>query len=271
MSTPSSSAATTATGTGTTAALSGSGSSASTVAKPPPLNVRVHRFNIIKQIIPRIRRGKPIKVRCLHLAPSRAEFQQKYPDHFFCSKCENLYQTWVIDGADDSCHVDSSRFMCEATHENFIGPTQLRPDVIAAMNRNILDDDDVSIELSEESYYGSDDDKYGKRSGSASSRSTYTTPTDSTSTTTTPTNNNTTTTRKHLKRNTVSLEKEASTTNREVKKMKNNCTEDEQGVARILKSYQELITELKSKLKHLEEVIKKKDIYIGELERSATK
>ena len=124
MSTPSSSAATTATatGTGTTAALSGSGSSASTVAKPPPLNVRVHRFDIITKIIPRIRRGKPIKVRCLHLAPSRAEFQQKYPDHFFCSKCENLYQTWVIDGADDSCHVDSSRFMCEATHENFIFP-----------------------------------------------------------------------------------------------------------------------------------------------------
>ena len=255
MSTPSSSAATTATatGTGTTAALSGSGSSASTVAKPPPLNVRVHRFDIITKIIPRIRRGKPIKVRCLHLAPSRAEFQQKYPDHFFCSKCENLYQTWVIDGADDSCHVDSSRFMCEATHDNFISPSQLRPDVIAAMNRNVLDDDyDSNDDVSIESYYGSDDDN-------------------NTTTTTTTNNNNTTATRKQLKRNTVSLEKEASTTNREVKKMKNNCTEDEQGVARILKSYQELITELKSKLKHLEEVIKKKDIYIGELERSATK
>jgi hypothetical protein len=264
MSTLSSSAATTATatatGTGTAAALSGSGSSASTVAKPPSLNVRVHRFDLIKKIIPRFSRAtRNTKPRCLHFAPSRAEFQQKYPDHFFCSKCENLYQTWVIDGADDSCHVDSSRFMCEATHDNFISPSQLRPDVIAAMNRNVLDDDDVSIEPSEESYYGSDDDNNTSKSTSTS-----------TSTTTTN-NNNTTAARKQLKRNTVSLEKEASTTNREVKKMKNNCTEDEQGVARILKSYQELITELKSKLKYLEEVIKKKDIYIGELERSATK
>ena len=107
--------------------------------------------DIIARILPRITRATgapPYKVRCLHFAPSHAEFQHKYPDHFFCSKCDNVYQKWVIEGDADRCSVDSSRFMCEATHEDFLFPSQLKPDL--------------------ESYYGSDDDNNTSASASAS-------------------------------------------------------------------------------------------------------
>jgi hypothetical protein len=52
--------------------------------------------------------------------------------------------------------------------------------------------------------------------------------------------------------------------------MEHKTTEDQEAVAKLLISYQELITALKSKLKHCEEVIKKKDAYIVQLGQKLT-
>jgi hypothetical protein len=52
--------------------------------------------------------------------------------------------------------------------------------------------------------------------------------------------------------------------------MEHKSTEDQEAVAKLLTSYQELITGLKSKLKHFEEVIKKKDAYIVQLGQKLT-
>jgi hypothetical protein len=111
---------------------------------------------IIESVLPRFTRAtRNTKPRCLHFAPSPTEFQHKYPHHFFCGKCDNLYQKWVIDGADYRCNVDSARYMCEATHQNFIRPTQLKPVSYYLINDDDDDDDDV---ISIDSYYGDGDD-----------------------------------------------------------------------------------------------------------------
>jgi hypothetical protein len=83
---------------------------------------------IISGVIPRISRAsRNCKPRCLHFAPSRAEFENKYPDHFFCTECDSLYQTWVVIGAEPRNSVNCRKYLCSATHDNFIRPSQLKP------------------------------------------------------------------------------------------------------------------------------------------------
>jgi hypothetical protein len=83
---------------------------------------------IISGVIPRISRAsRNSKPRCLHFTPSRAEFEDKYPDHFFCTECDNLYQTWVVLGATPRHKVTNRQYLCTATHDNFIRPSQLKP------------------------------------------------------------------------------------------------------------------------------------------------
>jgi hypothetical protein len=83
---------------------------------------------IISGVIPKISRAsRNCKPRCLHFAPSRAKFEEKYPDHFFCTECDNLYQTWVVIGAEPRNSVNCGKCLCTATHDNFIRPSQLKP------------------------------------------------------------------------------------------------------------------------------------------------
>jgi hypothetical protein len=82
----------------------------------------------ISNVIPRISRAsRNCKLRCLHFAPSRVEFEDKYPDHFFCTECDNLYQTWVVFGATPRHKVTNRQYLCQSNHDNFIRPTQLKP------------------------------------------------------------------------------------------------------------------------------------------------
>jgi hypothetical protein len=119
---------------------------------------------IIKAAIPRIssRSTRNTKPRCLHLAPSKVEFEKKYPKYLFCSNCENLYQKLVVEQG-RKVSPDSRRYMCEATHENFIHPTQLKP--IHFLLVNIVDDvdDDVTSLGSELEYSDDADDNNNKQ------------------------------------------------------------------------------------------------------------
>jgi hypothetical protein len=122
---------------------------------------------IISDTIPRISRAsRNCKPRCLHFAPSRAEFEEKYPDHFFCRECENLYQTWVIVGATPRHKVTNKHYLCSATHDNFIRPSQLKP--ISHYLINIIDDNEDDDDISIESDYGSDEDNNTSTSTSTS-------------------------------------------------------------------------------------------------------
>jgi hypothetical protein len=58
--------------------------------------------------------------------------------------------------------------------------------------------------------------------------------------------------------------------NHKFKKIEHKTTEDQEAVAKLLTSYQELISGLKSKLKHCEEVIRKKDASIVQLGQKLT-
>jgi hypothetical protein len=113
---------------------------------------------IMSGIIPRISRAsRNCKPRCLHFAPSRAEFEHKYPDHFFCTQCDNLYQTWVAIGATPRHKVTNRQYLCTVTHDNSIRPSQLKP--VSHYLINIMVDDDDDDDISIESNYGSDDDQ----------------------------------------------------------------------------------------------------------------
>ena len=211
--------------------------------------------DIINRIIPRFSRAtRNTKPRCLHFAPSPAEFQHKYPDHFFCAKCDSLYQKFVVEGGDVRCNVNSSRYLCEATHENFIVPSQLKPvsHYLMDVNDDYYDsNDDISIE----SYYGSEDDNNNNNNNDPT-------------TTTTTTTSKTSSTRKDLKRNIATLEVEANKTNllhnRTVKQLKHTSAEDAALVSQMLGSYKARILELKAKVVQLELVIKQKNTYIIE-------
>jgi hypothetical protein len=130
---------------------------------------------IISNAIPRISRAsRNCKPRCLHFAPSRVEFEDKYPDHFFCTECDNLYQTWVVFGATPRHKVTNRQYLCQANHDNFIWPTQLKP--VSHYLINVMDDDNDDDDISIESDYGSDNDN---------NNNINTTPTTTTTTTTT--------------------------------------------------------------------------------------
>jgi hypothetical protein len=86
----------------------------------------------------------------------RAEFEDKYPDHFFCTECDNLYQTWVVFGATSRHKVTNRQYLCQANHDNFIRPTQLKP--ISHYLINVMDDDNGDDDIRIESDYGSDND-----------------------------------------------------------------------------------------------------------------
>jgi hypothetical protein len=119
---------------------------------------------IIAAAIPRISRdSRNCKPRCLHFAPSRAEFEDKYPDHFFCAQCDNLYQTWVIGIPDPRNSVNCRKYLCQAKHDNFIRPTQLKP--VSHYLTNGMDDDDDDDVISIDSYYGDDGDGDGDGDG----------------------------------------------------------------------------------------------------------
>jgi hypothetical protein len=69
----------------------------------------------------------------------------------------------------------------------------------------------------------------------------------------------------------VLLKKDASSTNHKVKKMEEQSTTDHEAAATLLMQYQQLITDLKSKLKQHEKVIEQKDAYIFELGKQLSK
>ena len=212
--------------------------------------------DIINRILPRFSRAtRNTKPRCLHFASSPSEFQYKYPDHFFCAKCDNLYQKFVVEGDANQCSVHSRRFLCEASHENFIFPSQLKP--IPSRLLDVMDDDyDSYDDSSIESYYGSDDDNNNNNNINNNA----------TPTTTTTTTSKTSSTRKDLKRNIATLEVEANKTNllhnRTVKQLKHTSAEDAALVAQMLGSYKARILELTAKVVQLELVIKEKNAYI---------
>ena len=118
-----------------------------------------HAATIINAAIPRIssRSTRNTKPRCLHLAPSKIEFEFKYPKHLFCCNCESLYQKLVVEGG-YKVSPDSARYVCKATHDNFIYPTHLKS--IHHSLINFVDDDDMS-DMGSELDYGVDDDDDG--------------------------------------------------------------------------------------------------------------
>ena len=73
-----------------------------------PLNGTVAgASDIIERILPRFSRDTlNTKPRCLHFASSPSEFYSRYPDHFFCAKCDNVYQKFVVEGDANWCSVD---------------------------------------------------------------------------------------------------------------------------------------------------------------------
>ena len=99
---------------------------------------------IIRNIIPRVTRtSRSTKPRCLHFASSRIEFERKYPDHFFCNKCDNVYNDFILTPHFNfKRNIDSNLYKCVATHDNFISPSQLKPKSFLLKNDVDNDDDD---------------------------------------------------------------------------------------------------------------------------------
>jgi hypothetical protein len=126
----------------------------------------------------------------------------------------------VIIGADQRSSVNGRKFLCQANHDNFIRPTQLKP--VSHYLINVMDDNNDDNDISIESDYGSEIDN---------NNNINTTPP---TTTTTTNNNNNNNTRKVLKRNIIRLEKVASGTNHKVKQMEKQSSNDQEGAATLL-------------------------------------
>ena len=99
---------------------------------------------IIRNIIPRITRATRLtKPQCLHFTSPRIEFEQKYPDHFFCNKCDNVYNDYILTPlSNHKRNINSRVYKCVATHDNFISPSQLKPKSFLLKNDADDDDDD---------------------------------------------------------------------------------------------------------------------------------
>jgi hypothetical protein len=137
------------------------------------------------------------------LCTIKGRIEDKYPDHFFCSQCDELYQTWVVIGAEPRNSVNCRKYLCTAPHDNFIRPSQLKPVshyLINVMDDDDDDDDEISIESD---YGGSDDDNNNNLDNHTT---TMTTTTITTTITKNNNNNNNKPTGKVLRRNIVTLQ-----------------------------------------------------------------
>ena len=87
------------------------------------------------------RASRSTQPRCLHFATSRIEFERKYPGYFFCNKCDNVYDDFILTPKSNyKRNIDSRTYKCLAKYDNFISPSQLKSKSFILKND---DDDDI--------------------------------------------------------------------------------------------------------------------------------
>ena len=89
----------------------------------PSTDTEAHIAKRISEILPRFSRTHS-KPRCLHYAPSKNEFDARYPAFLFCRGCERVANDWIANPEMNSFRsLNSPTYKCTGDHEGFIGPT----------------------------------------------------------------------------------------------------------------------------------------------------
>ena len=208
-------------------------------ATTPSSDIYTHQAAaIIRSIIPRVTRSsRTTKPRCLHFASSKTEFEQKYPDHFFCSKCENIYNDFILTPQNNfKRNVNSRAYYCVATHDNFITPTHLK----SVFCRLKIDDDDDNDNDSDDSNIETLPLVKKQKM-------------------------NTHYKRKSLIKSLHTVQQLVSKSSHKVEELENKDEDNETAVRKILNSYKEKIISLQKDLEKKEYIIKDKSKQIASL------
>jgi len=74
-------------------------------------------------LLPRFTRG--VKPRCINYAPSKEEFEDRFPGYLFCSSCDAVVRDYCCDASPSKRNkkISSRQYACSANHEGYVAPS----------------------------------------------------------------------------------------------------------------------------------------------------